>query len=115
MNTELVKASYRRDLKEIVTIRRYTGSGANRPRFDAENIAARVAGYTPHELIGTIIQGDRKIIVLVDDLIQRQFALPVTTNDKVVVEGKELAIIAVDGSTRKVDDVLIAYELQARG
>lgn len=115
MNPDTVKASYRRVLKDIVSVRRYTGSGSNRPRFDAENIRANVTGSAPHKLIGTIVQGDRKILLLVDDLIEKQFALPVTTNDKVVVDGRELAIMAVDASTRQVNGVLIAYEIQARG
>lgn len=115
MNPETVKASYRRNLKDTITLRRYTGSGTSRPRFDAENIRANVAGYQPHELIGTIMQGDRKIIVLVEDLINKNFTLPVTSNDKVVIDGKELAILAPDGSTREVNGVLIAYELQVRG
>lgn len=115
MNPDAVKASYRRTLKDIISVRRYTGSGANRPRFDAPKIRANVSGFAPHELIGTIVQGDRKVIVFIDDLIERKMALPITTNDKVVIEGKELAIMGVDGSTRQVNGVLIAYELQVRG
>ena len=63
MTPETVKASYRRVLRERITIRRYTGSTANQPRFDAENIRARTVGYAPNELVGSIVQGDRKIIV----------------------------------------------------
>ena len=74
-----------------------------------------MTGYAPHELVGNILQGDRRIILFADDLLGKGFALPVTTNDKVVVRGKELAIVAVDDSTRRVNDVLIAYELQVRG
>lgn len=99
---------------ETITIRRYTGAGPNRPFFEA-SVMARVVGYEPHELIGTIQQGDRKLIVLAEDLIDAQFALPVTTNDKAVVRGKELQIMAADDSTRRVGADLIAYELQARG
>jgi hypothetical protein len=109
------KAAYARALKERVTLRRYTGAGTTRPRFDAENVRARTVGYEPHELVGAIVQGDRKMIVFADDLIAKGFTLPVTTNDKVVVRGKELAIQAADDSTRRVDGVLIALELQVRG
>jgi len=115
MSVASAKASYARTLKERVTLRRYTGSGTNRPRFDAENIRARTVGYEPHELVGTIVQGDRKMIVFADDLIAKGFALPVTANDKVWMRGKEMAIIAPDDSTRRVDGVLIAIELQVRG
>lgn len=115
MSAASAKASYARLLTETITLRRYTGGGPLRPRFDAENVRARTVGYQPHELVGGVVQGDRKIILFADDLIAKGFVLPVTVNDKVVVRGKELAIIAPDDSTRRVDGVLIAIELQVRG
>lgn len=115
MTPDSAKADYRRALKESVIIRRYTGSGPNRPRFDAL-ARARVVGFEPKELIGGIVQGDRKAIVYADDLIDAGLALPVLTTDKCVLpNGKELAIVAADGDTRKVAGVLIAYELAVRG
>lgn len=112
-----IKADYRslmNERGETIAIRRYTGAGTSRPRFDAEVLAV-VVGFAPKDLVGTIVQGDRKVIVLADDLIDAQFALPVTTSDKIVVRGKELQIVAADDSTRRVAGVLIAYELQVRG
>lgn len=112
-----VKAAYKRSLTRVgqtISVRRYSGTGPARAKVDTP-AKARVTGYDPEELIGTIVQGDRKVIVLVEDLIENGFTLPVTTNDKLVVDGKELAIQAVDGNTRKVAGVLIAYEIQARG
>lgn len=116
MNVDAIKESYRRALGEFepVFIRRYTGAGTNRPKFDAA-CAGRVVGYTPQELIGGIVQGDRKLIVFHDDLVTAGFPLPITTSDKAVVEGRELAIFAPDRSTRRVGGVTIAYELQVRG
>ena len=115
MTPESVKAEYARFLREAVYVRRYTGTGTNRPRFDAK-ARARVVGYDEKDLVGGgIVQGDRKAIVYVDDLIANGLTLPVTTSDKLVVRGKELAIIAPDDSTRRVDGVLIALELQVRG
>jgi hypothetical protein len=117
MSPDAVKDTYRRmitDLGEPILVRRYTGQGSNRPRFDAQ-VRARVTGYGPDELIGSIVQGDRKIIILVDDLIDRQFSIPIRASDKVVVRGKELSIIAPDDSSRRCGTVLIAYELTGRG
>lgn len=99
---------------EIVIVRRYTGTGTTRPRFDAE-VRGRVTGYQPHELVGSIVQGDRKVIVLAQDLLDRQFPLNLVKGDKAVVRGKELNIEAADDSTRRVAGVLIAYVLQVRG
>lgn len=101
---------------ETVTLRRYTGSGANRPHFDAD-VIARVAGYEPRELVGTIQQGDTRIIALAEDLIEAQFPLPKAgeTGLKAIVGGKEKSIEAIDDRTRRFQGVLIAYEFQVRG
>ena len=117
MNPDDLKSTYRRmidDTGEWVTIRRYTGAGSNRPRFDVE-VRAKVTGYAPDELVGYIAQGDRRVIVLAQDLIDRQFALPITASDKVLVRGRELSIISPDDSTRRDATTLIAYEFTARG
>lgn len=117
MTPAAVIAAYRRHAPgaaETIFIRRYAGAGANRPRFDV-SVTARVTGYAPQDLVGGIQQGDRKIILLADDLAAAQLALPITAQDKAVVRGRELAIIAPDDSTRRVQGVLVAVELQVRG
>jgi hypothetical protein len=114
MDANEAKASHRRMLDQTVTVRRYSGSGATRTHVDAD-ARARVTGYAPHELNGNIVQGDRKVILYADDLIGGLVSQPITTNDKLVVRGRELAILAADDSTRRVEDVLIAIELQVRG
>lgn len=118
MNVEMVRKAYRNALAvevgESIDIRRYSGSGLGRTYVDTP-VMARVTGYSPEELVGTIQQGDRNIVVLVEDLVNGGFVLPVTANDKVVLRGRELAIMSVDDSTRRVAGMLIALELQARG
>lgn len=124
MSPEAALVMHRAFINEIgedIIIRRYTGTGTPRPKKEA-TIRARVVGYSPNELVGSIVQGDRKIIALVDPLAsvpEGQFALstllPLTTNDKVVVRNKELAILGVDDNTRRIAGALIAIELQARG
>lgn len=118
MSPDEARASYRAALDaagEFVTVRRYTGTGAGRPYFDAE-VRARVTGYEAREMIGpNFQQGDRKAIVLAEDLIARQFALPIRPTDHVIVRGRECAIVAPDDSTRRVRGELIAYELRVRG
>src|SRR5262245_12186831 len=118
MNRDSITDTYRRMLTdnfEIVTVRRYlTGSGANRPKFDVE-VKARVMGFSPDELVGQVQQGDRKVIMLAKDLIDAQFSIPIKASDKVVVRGRECAIIAPDDSTRRLGTTIIAYELVARG
>lgn len=101
---------------ETVTIRRYTGTGTTRPKFDCD-VRARVVEYDPKELVGSIVQGDRKLIVLYEDLVAAQFPLPIEkgANWKVVVRGKELQIKSIDDNTRRIQGELIAYEMQAGG
>lgn len=111
------KARYKRHLTKVgeeITIRRYTGTGVNRPRFDA-TVRARVEDYRPEELVGTISQGDRRIVALAEDLYAAQFPMPVTASDKIIIRGRELAIIKADDNTRRLQGVLIALEIQARG
>lgn len=113
MNADEIKSAYAATLKETVFIRRYTGSGPARPKFDAA-ARARAVPYAVEELVGSIVQGDQKVIVLVEDLINNGLTMPVTTADKVVVFGRELAIIA-PLARKAMDGTLVAYELQARG
>lgn len=117
MSPDAAKSTYRRMLDQVgeeILVRRYTGTGSNRPKWDVA-VQARVVDFEPQEIIGTIVQGDRKIIALADDLLGAGLSLPITTNDKIVVRGKELAIMAADDSTRRVNGVLVAIEIQCRG
>lgn len=99
------------EIGEDIAIRRYTGSGTPRPYTDTTT-RARVMGYQPSQLVGPIVQGDRRVIALVDTLSS---ILPVTTNDKAVVGGTLLAIKAVDDNTRRIGGTLIALELTVGG
>lgn len=117
MTSEEAKEIYRRFLYEVgekVLIRRYFGIGNNRTKFEVE-AQARIVGYKDVELTGTIIQGDQRVILLQEDLINSQFPLPLVKNDKVVVRGKERNIEYPDGDSRKINGELIAWELQTRG
>ena len=105
--------SYAQVLEETVIVRRYTGSGTSRPVFNAST-RGRAVVYSATELVGTVQQGDQKVIVLVDDLTKQGLAMPLTNSDKVVVAGKELAIVT-PLARKAPDGSLIAYELQARG
>ena len=110
-----IKADYRRAIEvgEDIRIRRYTGVGPNRPWFEA-TVRARVMNYDARELAGNIAEGERRAIVLAEDLDAAQFTLPLVAGDnlKAVVRGKEVAIKAVDDNTRRVEGVLIAIELR---
>lgn len=112
------RAMYRRQLEqhgETIAIRRYSGTGTGRTHSDKEALA-RVVGYGPSELVGGITQGDRRVIVLAEDLEGYSPPFVMTKSDKIYsARFGELQIIGLDDSTRRIDDVLVAYELQCRG
>lgn len=120
MTPDEARAMYRDQMDlhgETISIRRYTGIGASRTHIDRP-CRARVMGYTAAELIGSITQGDRKIIVLAEDLEGESPAFVITKSDKIydaVRFPNELALMSVDDSTARVGSTLIAYILQARG
>jgi hypothetical protein len=85
-------------------------------------VLARVVMYQPEQLVGGIIQGDRKAIVLNDPAavvpsgkVALSTMLPLSNDDKIVISGREVAIQGVDDQTRRIQDVLIALEIQVRG
>ena len=99
------------EIGEDVVFRRFTGSGSPRPHTDVTT-KARVMGYQPSQLVGTIVQGDRRVIALAGDIVS---LLPITTNDQIVVRGKVLQIKSIDDNTRRIGGTLIALELQVGG
>lgn len=111
MTPDSAKAMYRRQLAagEDIILRRVNVSPT--PNTDIP-VRARVIGYRPEEMVGGIQAGDRKIIVLADDVT---FDPPLKKGDKAVVRGRVLNLEVVDDNTRRVGGVLIAYELVARG
>lgn len=118
MTPEAIRSAYDRMLGsvgETVKFRRYQGTGEDRDFIQAD-VTARVAGYEPREIVGSVQQGDRRVIVLADELDDQFEPEPrVSPNDKVIIRGKEHAIISVDANTRRVGGTMIAYEIQARG
>lgn len=118
MTPDEARAMYRREVSEngeTVTLRRINPSPT--PSTD-KSVLARVVGYAPNELVGGIQQGDRKVIVLAEDVENTGFPVPIKTggSDKIVLaSGRVLNIQAVDDNTRRVGGILIAYEITARG
>lgn len=97
------------DHGERVGLRRY-GSGA----ASADDLRARVRGFTAQELASGLDQGSRKVILLAEDVEASGFPT-LRKNDLLVVRGAEKSIESVDDSTRRIAGVLIAYELTVMG
>jgi hypothetical protein len=110
-DADRILADYRRAfarIGETVAVRRYSDENT----YSDIDALARVTDYDPRELIGSIVQGGRKVICLVDTLSS---ILPLTVADKIVVRGKELAIKGIDDNSRRVAGTLIALEIQIAG
>lgn len=101
---------------EDIVIRRYTSTGVSPRTYVDRPCRARVVGYQPSELVGAIAQGDRRVIIMAEDLEGESPAFTLAKSDKVYAERfNEIAILGIDDSTRRVDGELIAYELHCRG
>ncbi len=120
MSPEAVQDQYREAMRRHgvrVTLRRYTGSagGATRPRFDYGSILARVRGFKGADLVGEVRQGDRRCILLAEDVFAAGIAMPLLKGDKVLLRGAELNVEDPDADTVRVGEVLIAFILRLRG
>ena len=110
-----IKALYQDAIEAVgedVAIRTYVGITET---YADSTVRARVVDFSPDQLVGSIVQGDRKLIMLAADVIAASIELTATQNCKCVVRGKELQIKAVDDNTRRVAGELIAYELVVGG
>lgn len=117
MTPATAKAMYARQIDangDTITLRRIHASPT--APTDVIGVRARVAGYAPEELVGGILQGDRKIILPAENI--GTFPVPFNTGgtDKIILnDGKVLNIQIVDDRTVRIADELIAYKITARG
>jgi hypothetical protein len=95
---------------EDITLRRVS------PLTNA-TVRARVTGFTPEELVGGVNQGQRKVIILAEDVESTEFPVPIRAGagDRVIVAGKIMMIDAVDENTARLGDVQLAYIITATG
>ena len=115
MTPDEIKAEYLSAIDAVgenVTIRMYDGTTE---AFTESVVRARVVDFNPDQLVGPIVQGDRKIIMLAADVETGGVALTATQNCKLVVRGRELQVKSVDDNTRRVQGELMAYELVVGG
>jgi hypothetical protein len=103
---------YRRYLSEPVSIRRITGSGTG--RIDASYATVgRVFNSARKELTGGFAQQDLTAIIYAQDLFDEGLPSDVVIGDYLIdQDGIEHSVYEVQA--RRVEGVLIAYELTAR-
>ena len=105
MTPAQAKASYIRQLNMADTL---CVVGENTP------LRCRITGFQPDDVVVDLQQGDRKVILLADDVAAAGLA-PLKRASKLLWNGKILTVKSIDDATRRVGGVLIAYELQVAG
>ena len=107
------KSLYRENLHEPVSIRRITGTGPSRVDVTYATVG-RVFKGQRRELTGGIAQQDLTAIIYAQDLFDEGLPSDVVIGDYLIDQGGiEHSIYEVQA--RRVEGVLIAYELTARG
>jgi hypothetical protein len=114
VSPEVERDRYRRHLQqngEPISILR-----PGTPNQTFPDLLARVVGYQPREIVGNVQQGDRKVILLAEDVAASGLELPFRAKaDRIVWNGKTMVVQAVDDATRRIAGVLIAYEIRVSG
>lgn len=110
-----------REHGEDVIIRRWSGPANARVATEAV-VRGRPVGLKAEQLVGNIKAGDCKVVVINDPdvtvlsgKVALSTLLPLTTSDKVVVGGRELAIKYPDDLTRRIAGVVTGLDIFAGG
>lgn len=113
MDTQSVAASYANALTDSVSISGKRGIGTAKT-YSAANVRARIRGYQPRDIVGTIMQGDQEAILLKADLDAQGYPVP-ERGDRMVCGGITSVVQFCDANTRRVNGTVIAYVCQVRG
>lgn len=117
MNPDEVLADYEdafATVAETIAIRIYTGTGPGRTYVD-HSVRARVMDFAARDLVGPLVQGDRKVVASAADVTAAGITLTTGANCKAVVRGKELQIKSIDDNTRRGAGAFAAYILTVNG
>ena len=98
---------------EPVQIRRFFGS-VQRSSF-AATARARVKTYRENELTEVSQQGRMWAKVLIQDLVDAQFPLPIEDTDKIVIRGEVKEIDWIDNNTGRVGTTQVYALIYATG
>lgn len=97
---------------QTVTLRRQTI--VNPVTYREVTVTAVVRKYRPEELAGTIVQGDRQVIMSDSEIAADGWPGPPQVNDRVVIDGATATVVkAVD--TIKVGATTVRHNLTVTG
>lgn len=112
MTPAAARAMYRRLMQpgdRVSLIRGFGTAGAQR----VDDLPARLLKAS-ELLVAGLMQGERVLLLLAEDVAASELGAP-AVNDRVMLNGKPLAVRFVDDGTRRVGGELIAYELTLAG
>lgn len=110
MTPDQARAAYRRQIDahgETITLRR----GASGVEC---SVRARVTGFAPDHLDGGMTLGERRVVMIAED-IPASWPGPPRKRDVVVWNGIDLIVVDVDMATRRVAGETIAFDLHCSG
>lgn len=102
--------TYRKSLNELYYLRVYSGTGQARTPEDLPVHGKQVAGAgaTATTIIGQISEEVRQVVLLAEDI-----PIPLNTNHRLIINGKEYAIVQFDPRTR--DNVTLGFNVKIKG
>ncbi|MGJ0505613.1 MAG: hypothetical protein ACR652_00475 [Methylocystis sp.] len=96
---------------QTVVLQRLNGAGAG-----AYSVKARIMGAEASDVVGAVQQLRRKAIVSAEDVESSGFPVPfLPKQDRLIWNGKTLVITSVNDATRRLQGILIGYELELAG
>ena len=99
-----------------VTLRRITATPSGQPPIYLDVVVnAVVNNFQPSELIGGqsgIVQGDRKVTIASQQIIDAQWPWPVKTGDKVIIDGKPGTVQGMDMRNIGADDAMVVLTVR---
>lgn len=101
-------ADMRRQRGTAVTLRRPVNGG---PPIDV-TVIATIKEYQPNEIVGGIIQGDRRAAIGNDAIAAASWPGPPRRGDQ-VLDGRTFTVQAC--STNKMGDAVLSHRMQIRG
>lgn len=105
-----VTTAFLRDNGQPVTLRRVTGT--QQIPMDVE-VTAVVRGYQPQDVAGTVMQGDRTVVLSNQEIAARRWPGPPQGSDRVLIGDEETVVMTVE--TIQIGDTVIRHNLVVRG
>ncbi len=77
-------------------------------------LPAMVRAYQPQELVGGIVQGDRRVVISDREITAAQWPGPPRQGDQIIVNGRT-ATLQANAATILVGDFVVKHIMQVRG